>query len=152
MVENRRGWETSPTNFTEVDNSQSPIADSRQPTANNHFGKDRNFYLFSFPLHRWVSLWVQITLWVTCVVVGLLYNFYYRQGCAYNAARETAHHFPRVGAMVAVAARRRVAELCAPLEQSLHKSVDARVIIAARLVLCRFPPRRCNTDLLRGVR
>ena len=71
--------ETSPTNFTEVDNSQSPIADSRQPTANNHFGKDRNFYLFSFPMHRWVSLWVQITLWVTCVVVGLLYNFYYRR-------------------------------------------------------------------------
>lgn len=44
-----------------------------------YFGKDRNFYLFSFPLHRWVSLWVQITLWVTCVVVGLLYNFYYRR-------------------------------------------------------------------------
>ena len=48
-------------------------------TANNHFGKDRIFYLFSFPLHQWVSLWVQITLWVTCVVVGLLYNFYYRR-------------------------------------------------------------------------
>ena len=30
-------------------------------------------------MHRWVSLWVQITLWVTCIVVGLLYNFYYRR-------------------------------------------------------------------------
>lgn len=77
-----------------------PSADSRQPsavseaesvrletaptnsggaTANSHFGKDRNFYLFSFPFHRWVSLWVQVTLWVTCIVVGLLYNFYYRR-------------------------------------------------------------------------
>ena len=44
-----------------------------------HFGKDRNFYLFSFPLHRWVSLWVQVTLWMTCIVVGMLYNFYYRR-------------------------------------------------------------------------
>ena len=44
-----------------------------------HFGKDQNFYLFSFPLHRWVSLWIQITLWVTCIVVGMLYNFYYRR-------------------------------------------------------------------------
>ncbi len=50
-----------------------------QLTTHNHFGKDRNFYLFSFPIHRWVSLWVQITLWVTCIVVGLLYNFYYRR-------------------------------------------------------------------------
>ena len=48
-------------------------------TANSHFGKTRNFYLFSFPFHRWVSLYVQITLWVTCIVVGLLYNFYYRR-------------------------------------------------------------------------
>ena len=46
---------------------------------NSHFGKDRNFYLFSFPLHRSVSLWVQVTLWGTCIVVGLLYNFYYRR-------------------------------------------------------------------------
>ena len=53
---------------------------NREPrTANRHFGKNRNFYLFSFPFHRWVSLWVQIMLWVTCIVVGLLYNFYYRR-------------------------------------------------------------------------
>lgn len=53
---------------------------NRKPrTANRHFGKNRNFYLFSFPFHRWVSLWVQIMLWVTCIVVGLLYNFYYRR-------------------------------------------------------------------------
>ncbi len=43
------------------------------------YGKDRNFYLFSFPVHQAVSLWVQILLWVTCAVVGLLYNFYYRR-------------------------------------------------------------------------
>ena len=55
-----------------------------------HFGKDRNFYLFSFPLHRWVSLWVQITIWVTCVVVGLMYNFYYRRD-AHTMARVKRH-------------------------------------------------------------
>ena len=55
-----------------------------------HFGMDRNFYLFSFPLHRWVSLWVQVTLWVTCVVVGLLYHFYYRRD-AHSMSRVKRH-------------------------------------------------------------
>ena len=55
-----------------------------------HFGKDTNFYLFSFPIHRWVSLWTQITLWVTCIVVGLLYNFYYRRD-AYTMQRVKRH-------------------------------------------------------------
>ena len=58
--------------------------------ASLHFGMDRNFYLFSFPLHRWVSLWIEITLWVTCVVVGLLYNFYYRRD-AHTMARVKRH-------------------------------------------------------------
>ena len=55
-----------------------------------HFGKDRNFYLFSYPMHKWVSLWVQILLWVTCIVVGLLYNFYYRRD-AHTMARVKRH-------------------------------------------------------------
>ena len=55
-----------------------------------HFGKDRNFYLFSYPMHKWLSLWVQILLWVTCVVVGLLYNFYYRRD-AHTMARVKRH-------------------------------------------------------------
>ena len=42
-------------------------------------GKDRNFFLFSFPLHQAVSLWVTILLWTTCFIVGLLYNYYYRR-------------------------------------------------------------------------
>jgi len=58
--------------------------------ASLHFGMDRNFYLFSFPLHRWMSLWIEITLWVTCVVVGLLYNFYYRRD-AHTMARVKRH-------------------------------------------------------------
>ena len=62
-----------------TDNNQWSTDSDQQVTANRHFGKDRNFYLFGFPFHRWVSLWVQITLWVTCIVVGLLYNFYYRR-------------------------------------------------------------------------
>ena len=44
-----------------------------------HFGKDINFYLFSLPMHKAVSLWGWVLLWTTCVVVGLLYNFYYRR-------------------------------------------------------------------------
>ena len=55
-----------------------------------HFGKDRNFYLFSYPMHKWMSLWVQILLWVTCLVVGLLYNFYYRRD-AHTMARVKRH-------------------------------------------------------------
>lgn len=43
------------------------------------FGKDTNFYLFSLPLHKAVSLWVWILVWTTSCVVGLLYNFYYRR-------------------------------------------------------------------------
>lgn len=55
-----------------------------------HFGKDRNFYLFSYPMHKWLSLWVQILLWVTCIVVGLLYNFYYRRD-AHTMSRVKRH-------------------------------------------------------------
>ena len=55
-----------------------------------HFGKDRNFYLFSYPMHRWLSLWIQVLLWVTCIVVGLLYNFYYRRD-AHTMSRVKRH-------------------------------------------------------------
>ena len=43
------------------------------------FGKDVNFYLFSYPLHKAISLWIQVLFLVTCGIVGLLYNFYYRR-------------------------------------------------------------------------
>ena len=55
-----------------------------------HFGKDRNFYLFSYPMHKWLSLWVQVLFWVTCIVVGLLYNFYYRRD-AHTMSRVKRH-------------------------------------------------------------
>ena len=55
-----------------------------------HFGKSRNFYLFSYPMHKWMSLWVQALLWGTCIVVGLLYNFYYRRD-AHTMARVKRH-------------------------------------------------------------
>ena len=58
--------------------------------ASLHFGKDRNFYLFSYPMHKWMSLWIQILLWVTCIVAGLLYNFYYRRD-AHTMARVKRH-------------------------------------------------------------
>ena len=55
-----------------------------------HFGKARNFYLFNYPMHKWMSLWIQVLLWVTCIVVGLLYNFYYRRD-AHTMARVKRH-------------------------------------------------------------
>ncbi len=42
-------------------------------------GKDRNFFLFSFPMHQSLSLWVNILLWTTCIFVAFLYNYYYRR-------------------------------------------------------------------------
>jgi uncharacterized membrane protein (UPF0182 family) len=41
-------------------------------------------------MHRWLSLWIQVLLWVTCIVVGLLYNFYYRRD-AHTMARVKRH-------------------------------------------------------------
>ncbi|MDE0088220.1 MAG: UPF0182 family protein [Candidatus Poribacteria bacterium] len=56
------------------------LKENQSPTPETlFFGKDTNFYLFSFPMHKAVSRWVQILLWVTCGIVGLLYNFYYRR-------------------------------------------------------------------------
>ena len=55
-----------------------------------HFGKDRNFYLFNYPMQKWMSLWTLVLLWVTCIVVGLLYNFYYRRD-AHTMARVKRH-------------------------------------------------------------
>lgn len=53
--------------------------DENHSETNDIFGKPIDFYLFNFPMHQWVSLWVKGLLWVTCAVVGLLYNFYYRR-------------------------------------------------------------------------
>ena len=56
------------------------LMDDENPTETSDiFGKPVGFYLFNFPVHQWVSLWVKGLLWVTCAVVGLLYNFYYRR-------------------------------------------------------------------------
>ena len=56
------------------------LMDDENPTETSDiFGKPVGFYLFNFPMHQWVSLWVKGLLWVTCAVVGLLYNFYYRR-------------------------------------------------------------------------
>ena len=103
--------QTAPTNY-----------ETDYPTESLHFGKDQNFYLFSFPLHRWMSLWTQITLWVTCVVVGLLYHFYYRRD-AHTMRRVKRHiHFSWVGLMATVTVRRWVAKLCGPLAHKVYTS------------------------------
>ena len=68
---------------TEQENNQGgttvPADNQNVTTEPRFFGKDVNFYLFSYPIHKSVSLWVEILLWVTCIVLGLLYNFYYRR-------------------------------------------------------------------------
>ncbi len=94
-----------------------------------HFGKDRNFYLFNYPMHKWMSRWIQILLWVTCVVVGLLYNFYYRRD-AHTMARVKRHIIFHGTALwvllLLVAGWRSLANLwgkvyTTPLTEQLHK-------------------------------
>lgn len=51
--------------------------------------------------------------------------------------------------MDAVADRERVGELCEFVGQGLHESVDRRAAVAPRVVLCRFPSRECDKNLLR---
>ena len=43
------------------------------------FPKDLGFYLFSFPVYRWGSLWLKGLLWVTVIVVAVMYNGYHRR-------------------------------------------------------------------------
>ena len=43
------------------------------------FPKDLGFYLFSFPVYRWASLWLKGLLWVTVIVVAVMYNGYHRR-------------------------------------------------------------------------
>ncbi len=71
---------------TEIPDAEKPDTEITDTAINQNaipetlfFGKNTNFYLFSFPMHKAVSRWVWILLWVTCGVVGLLYNFYYRR-------------------------------------------------------------------------
>lgn len=41
--------------------------------------KELGFYLFTFPIYRWGSLWLKVVLWTTIVIVGFLYHFYRRR-------------------------------------------------------------------------
>ena len=66
-------FEQLDTEITEVNVNENLKTETR------FFGKDVNFYLFSYPMHKAVSLWIWVLVWVTCIVVGLLYNFYYRR-------------------------------------------------------------------------
>ena len=113
-----------------------------------HFGKDRNFYLFSYPMHKWMSLWIQILLWVTVHRCRVAVQFLLPSGCTHDGACETAYHFPWNGTVAVVAAREWVAELCGFVGQGLHETVDSRAAEAPRHVLCRLPPCRCDADLL----
>ncbi len=47
--------------------------------SHNALQKELGFYLFNFPVYRWVSLWLKILLWVTIVIVAILYHFYRRR-------------------------------------------------------------------------
>ena len=64
----------------ELDTEKTDTVTNQQPKEESRFfGKDVNFYLFSYPMHKAISLWIQILFIVTCGIVGLLYNFYYRR-------------------------------------------------------------------------
>lgn len=67
-------------NLEQLDTEIADVSVSQKSeTESLFFGKDVNFYLFSYPMHKAVSLWIQILFIVTCGIVGLLYNFYYRR-------------------------------------------------------------------------
>ncbi len=67
-------------NLEELDTEKTDTVINQQPKEKSRFfGKDVNFYLFSYPMHKAISLWIQILFIVTCGIVGLLYNFYYRR-------------------------------------------------------------------------
>lgn len=68
-------FDTEKTNAEKLDTEfkQNPITETL------HFGKGKNFYLFTYVIHKSLSLWVWILLLVSCGVVGILYNFYYRR-------------------------------------------------------------------------
>ena len=66
-------FEDKATEIAAVNVNENPKTETR------FFGKDVNFYLFSYPMHKAISLWIQILFLVTCAIVGLLYNFYYRR-------------------------------------------------------------------------
>ena len=72
-MKNLSDFEQLDTENTDVNVNEDPKTDTL------FFGKDVNFYLFSYPLHKAISLWIQILFIVTCGIVGLLYNFYYRR-------------------------------------------------------------------------
>lgn len=67
-------------NLEELDTEKTDVSVNENPkTGTLLLGKDTHFFLFSYPMHKAVSLWIWVLLWVTCIVVGLLYNFYYRR-------------------------------------------------------------------------
>ncbi len=66
--------------FEQLDTEVAIVNVNENPkTETRFFGKDVNFYMFTYPMHNAISLWVWLLLWVSCIVVGLLYNFYYRR-------------------------------------------------------------------------
>ncbi|MCZ6777125.1 MAG: UPF0182 family protein [Ignavibacteria bacterium] len=60
--------------FIRYDNYESP--ENAEPM---FFGKELGFFLFSFPVYRWVSFWLKVLLWATVLIVAIQYNFYYRR-------------------------------------------------------------------------
>jgi uncharacterized membrane protein (UPF0182 family) len=60
--------------FIRYDNYESP--ENAEPV---FFGKELGFFLFSFPVYRWVSFWLKVLLWATVLIVAIQYNFYYRR-------------------------------------------------------------------------
>ena len=43
------------------------------------FNKDIGDYMFTYPIHKWVSVWIKALLWVTILFTAVMYNYYYRR-------------------------------------------------------------------------
>jgi uncharacterized membrane protein (UPF0182 family) len=70
------------------------------------FRNDVGYYLFTLPVHNFVSMWVKILLWITFICMGILYNFYRTRDAQSraNVVRRGIFHLAGLWILILVAA------------------------------------------------
>lgn len=53
-----------------------PAYEGGKVVTDPQFGKDVGYYLFTFPAHNFLSMWIKALLWITLISMCILYNFY----------------------------------------------------------------------------
>ena len=41
------------------------------------FNTEIGYYMFTFPIHKWVSIWAKVLVWITLFFMAWIYNYYY---------------------------------------------------------------------------